>query len=129
MIKDLNLYPKTALIVEDQAVAAMDIQSTLNDCGFINSIIANSGRKAITLLENKPFSFATLDIRLADNVSGIEVGKILIKKNIPFVFISAFSNPENLVLAKELNPLGIFEKPYDRDTFITMLHSKFNSNT
>ncbi len=122
------MYPKTALIVEDQAVAAMDIQSTLNDYGFLNSIIANSGMKAITLLENNPFSFATLDIRLADNVSGIEVGKILIKKNIPFVFISAFSNPENLLLAKELNPLGIFEKPYDRDAFLRMLQKKFNSN-
>ena len=60
-------------------------------------------------LENKSFSFATLDIKLADNISGIEVGKILTQKGIPFVFISAFSNPENLYLAKELKPLGIFE--------------------
>ena len=120
----MNLCTRTALIVEDQAIAAMDIQSTLNDYGFQNSIIANTGRKAIALLENKSFSFATLDIKLADNISGIEVGKILIQKKIPFVFISAFSNPENLSLAQELKPLGIFEKPYDRDDLIFMIQHK-----
>ncbi len=117
---------KTALIVEDQALPAMDLKSTLNVCGFQNSIIAGSGKKAITLIENEKFSFATLDIKLSDNISGIEVGKILNKKNIPFIFISAFANPENFELAKRLNPLGIFEKPYDKNALILILQNKFN---
>ena len=115
----------TALIVEDQIIPAMDLKSTLNKCGFSNSIIVNSGKKAIRLIEEESISFATLDINLADKISGFEIGKKLIKKNIPFVFISSFSNPDNLILAKELNPMGIFEKPFDRDELILMIQHNF----
>ena len=115
-----------ALIVEDQAIAALDLRTTLNDCGFRNSVIVNSGKKAIALVESSLFTFATLDIKLADSVSGIEVGKILNRKNIPFVFISAFSDPQNLVRAKQLHPLGILEKPFNKETLILMLKNKFH---
>jgi CheY-like chemotaxis protein len=37
---------------------------------------------------------ALVDINLADDISGIEVARKLKQKGIPFIFLSAFSNPE-----------------------------------
>ena len=106
---------KSALIVEDQGITALDLKSAFDECGFFNSTIVASGKKAIEFIKYEIITIATLDIKLSDNISGIDVARILMHKNTPFVFVSAFSNPENLRLAKELNPLGIIEKPFDRE--------------
>ncbi len=112
---------KSALIVEDQGITALDLKSAFDECGFFNSTIVASGRKAIEFIKYELITIATLDIKLSDNVSGIEVAKILMIKNVPFVFVSAFSNPENLRLAKELKPLGIIEKPFNREVLKTII--------
>ncbi len=102
---------KTVLIVEDKTIIALDLKYTFKKWGFDNSVIFDSGREAIEYLENYSPSLAILDIRLADNVSGIEVAKKLKQKKVPFIFLSAFSDPINLKLAEELNPFAIIKKP------------------
>ena len=108
---------KTALIVEDKTIIALDLKYTFKKWGFDNSVIFDSGSKAIEYLENYSPSLAILDIRLADNVSGIEVAKKLKHKKIPFIFLSAFSDPDNLKLAEELNPFAIIKKPLFTEQF------------
>ncbi len=102
---------KTALIVEDKTIIALDLKYTFKKCGYNNSVVFASGRKAIEYIENYSPSLAILDIKLADDISGIEVAKKLKQKKIPFIFLSAFSDPNNLRLAKELEPFAIIKKP------------------
>jgi two-component system, NtrC family, response regulator HydG len=102
---------KTAIIVEDQYVIALDLQIALKNRGFIKTNIFTSAGKAINFLENNTPSLGILDIRLSDDISGIEVAKILKERSVPFIFCSAFSNPNNLKLANELAPLAIVKKP------------------
>ena len=118
------MISKKALILEDAAVTALDLKYILRDCGFFNSIIIDKGQKAIDFIEIELPSIALLDIKLADNISGIEVAKLLKQKNVPFIFISAFSNQKNLKLAKELNPLGIVSKPFNGDLIKMMLNNE-----
>jgi two-component system, NtrC family, response regulator HydG len=107
----VTLIQKTAIIVEDLAITALDLKFILKNCGFSNTLIIHSGRKAIEFIELETPTLGLLDIKLADDISGIEVAKKLKEKNIPFIFISAFSDPINLKLAEELKPLGIIKKP------------------
>ncbi len=101
------------LIVEDQLITALELKTILKRNGFPVSQVFTRGGEAIQFLHSEKPLFALLDIKLADDVSGIEIGKRLKAKNIPFIFISAFSDPENLRRAEELNPAGILTKPLD----------------
>lgn len=87
----------------------------------------SKGKKAIEFLEREEPSVALLDIKLADGVSGIDIAKKLEKKGIPFIFISAFSDPNNLRRAKELNHFGIIKKPINENYLKQVLH-KLNHN-
>ena len=117
----------TALIVEDQVITALDLKQTLKDYGYSNVTIINKGKNAIDFIENESLSVALLDIKLADEVSGIEVAKKLKQKRIPFIFISAFSNPENFKLAKELKPAGILKKPFREQSIKALLKNLYRS--
>jgi CheY-like chemotaxis protein len=112
----------TALIVEDQAVTAFDLKFTLKGYGFSNSVIVAKGKKAIDFIESRLPSIVLLDIKLADGISGIEVAKKLKEREIPFIFISAFSDPKNLILANELKPVGIIKKPIDKKLLENMIN-------
>jgi len=122
------VLPDIALIVEDQVITALDLKSILRSCGCCNSLIVNKGAKAIEYIETKVISLGLLDINLADDVTGIEVARRLEQKNIPFIFVSAFANPENRRKAKELNPLAIVEKPIDGNYLKSIINSFINSS-
>ncbi len=109
------------LIAEDQLITALELKTILKRNGFPISQVFTRGAEAIRfLLIEKPL-FALLDIKLADEVSGIEIGKRLKERDIPFIFISAFSDPENLRRAKDLHPAGILTKPLDEMSLEQMI--------
>ncbi len=101
------------LIAEDQLITALELKTILKRNGYPVSCIFTRGAEAIQFLISEKPLFALLDIKLADEVSGIEIGRNLKERDIPFIFISAFSDPENLRKAKELHPAGIVTKPLD----------------
>jgi len=113
------------LIAEDQLITALELKQILNRNGYSESRIFTKGSEAIEFLAGCDLLFALLDIKLADDVSGLEVAKRLKKKNTPFIFISAFSDPENLRRAEELDPAGIITKPFD-ETELGLLIQKIN---
>lgn len=102
---------KTVLIVEDKTIIALDLKFMIKKWGLDNSVICGSGKKAIDYIDTYSPNLAILDIKLADEISGIEVAEKLRERNIPFIFLSAFSDPNNLKLAEELNPFAILKKP------------------
>ncbi len=115
-----------ALIVEDQSITALDLKQILMNYGYSRITIFSKGGNAINFIENEPVSIALLDIKLADNISGIDVAEKLKQKKIPFIFISAFSNPENFRLAEEMNPVGIIKKPFEEQTLKVLINSLSN---
>jgi len=111
------------LIVEDQLITALELKTILKRNGYPISRVFTRGEEAIQFLITEKPLFALLDIKLADEVSGIEIGRNCKEMDIPFIFISAFSDPENLRKAKELNPAGIVRKPLD-ETLLEQLISE-----
>lgn len=101
------------LVAEDQGITALEIKSILKRRGYDNILCFCKGETAMECLYKENPDFAILDIRLADDVSGIDIAKNLKQKNIPFIFISAFSDPLYYKNAEALNPAGMINKPFE----------------
>lgn len=97
------------LIVEDEALLALELESELEAAGHTVVGQAMSSTQAKALADSEPMDFAFVDIQLLDGPSGIEVGYHLREKGVPYVFVTG-----NL---KRIPPdfagaLGAIEKPY-----------------
>lgn len=117
MSKSINI-----LIVEDNVLTADDMQMILEDMGY--NVVANvtSYEKAIDALNNNTIDLALLDIQLATEKSGIDVGEYIREKfDIPFVFVTSNSDKETVNQAKHVKPNGYLVKPFEeKDLFTTI---------
>lgn len=102
------------LIVEDEVLLAMELESELETNGHTVIGLAMSSREAFSILNQSVPDFAFVDIHLKDGPSGIEVGRRLTKLDIPFVFVTGNLKriPDDFAGA-----LGAIEKPYTGNGF------------
>lgn len=102
------------LVVEDEGLIALDIESHLIDLGYQVPGIAETGADAILLaLEAQP-DLVLMDIRLKGNIDGIQAAaKITDKLDIPIIFLTAFADADTLNKAKQVSPFGYILKPFD----------------
>ena len=108
---------KKILLVEDEAIDAMDIKCTLRSFGYDVPYIASSGEEAIEkALEIRP-DLIIIDIILKGNISGIEVASKIKHLNIPFIYLTANSEASIIEDARLTEPYGYIIKPYDRREF------------
>jgi CheY-like chemotaxis protein len=101
---------KIALIVEDEALVGLVLQSTLTELGYSVPKVIGTGRGAIEFARENHVDLILMDIRLADDVDGIDAAKT-INRGIPVVFHTAYSDKPTIDRARRLNPLAILEKP------------------
>jgi DNA-binding NtrC family response regulator len=100
------------LIVEDQFIEANDLQLILESAGHLVCGVAKSVPAAHELLKiNKP-DIVLLDIFLKGAQTGIDLAPVLTNENIPFIFISANSDPSTFDAAKATRPDGFLIKPF-----------------
>jgi DNA-binding NtrC family response regulator len=109
------------LIVEDQFVAANDLELMLTKAGYEVCGIAQSVPIAQEMIKNEKPGVVLLDIFLKGKLTGIDLGRELKEENIAFVYISANSNEEILSAAKTTEPYGFIVKPFrEKDLIITL---------
>ena len=103
------------LVIEDEAIIAMDIGDIVQGIGHSVTGTARTRAEAVALaLRNRP-DLILADIQLADNSSGIDaVNDILARfKDIPVIFITAF--PERLLTGDRPEPAFLITKPFSED--------------
>ena len=103
------------LIIEDEAVIAMDLETMMSDLGYSVIGVARTETGALDIASREPFDLILSDIQLADNSSGIDaVNRILDKHGErPVIFITAF--PERLLTGEGPEPAFLISKPYTED--------------
>jgi DNA-binding NarL/FixJ family response regulator len=95
------------LIVEDEAIVAMEIEHRLNMLGYNVCDISPSGEKAIILAEQYKPDLILMDIKLKGTMNGLIAARIIMEKlYIPSVFITANSDQNTL---RQINDLLHFE--------------------
>ncbi|WP_066117376.1 response regulator [Blastomonas sp. CCH11-A4] len=103
------------LIIEDEPIIAMDIETIVRDLGHDVTGIAATRDEAVEQARRDKPGLVLADIQLADDSSGIDaVADILREIDVPVIFITAF--PERLLTGERPEPAFLITKPFHRNT-------------
>ncbi|HEY4002070.1 MAG TPA: response regulator [Candidatus Xenobia bacterium] len=120
------------LVVEDEAVVAMDLESRLGRLGYQVVGTAGSGEEALDEAARCTPSLILMDVRLGPGIDGIDAALRLNRTmDVPIIFVTAFSDRPTLERAKRAGPYGYILKPFeDRElqTGIEMATSKHQTD-
>jgi len=113
---------KRILLIEDEAVTAMDLRSTLDDLGYDVAGVVSTGEVAVTKAVELQPDLILMDITLAGSITGIEVAEELRKTcHIPIIFLSAHADAGTIGRAKATEPFGYVLKPCTRETLLSAI--------
>lgn len=108
------MVPIKILIVEDEPLIAEDIAAVLERNELAVSAIVYNKTDALLELKNNLPDIALLDINLNGGMEGIEIATAINQHyNIPFIFITSYSDKTTLDLAKHTQPSGYIVKPFN----------------
>lgn len=102
------------LIVEDEVLLALELESELEEAGHSVVGQAMSSKDAFAIVASRRPDFAFVDIHLVDGPTGIDVGRHLASFGVPYVFMTGNVKriPEDFAGA-----WGAIEKPYSVNGF------------
>ncbi len=103
-------------IAEDDVFISEHLKQILLDLNHQVTGIVSSYQQAVEFLENNDFpDLALLDIRMHGEDQGVEIAKHLNTLNIPFIYITSFSDKNTVQQAVEQEPKGYIIKPFSKD--------------
>ncbi len=121
------------LIVEDELLIAEMLKETLLELHYNVVAIARNFEVTFEILNSdKEINFIFLDINLNDSHTGIDIAnKINSEFNIPFVFLTSYSDTKTIQEALVCNPQSYLIKPFTKsDLFVTLeLYKTKNLNS
>src|SRR5215204_5952237 len=109
---------RTALIIEDEFLIALDLEATMFKLGFDVCALAPSARKARSLAMNDQHDVALVDVCLEGGREGIEIARWLREVcEVPIVFVTAQSDEDTVGRIHEQVPgAPVLTKPVFRHT-------------
>ncbi len=114
--------PIKILIVEDNVIIADDMQSMLEEIGYeiVDNVIVYE--QAEEVLKNNHVDLVLIDIILASDKTGIDLGKHIRENyNIPFIFVTSNSDRATVENAKTVKPNGSLVKPFEQQDLYTSI--------
>lgn len=103
------------LIVENERVVALDIQSRVENLGYGIAGVAATGAESVRLAEATRPDLVLMDIMLEGEMDGIQAATLIrARARIPVVYVTAYSDAETLARAKLSEPFGYIHKPLDQ---------------
>lgn len=111
------------LIVEDEILLGLDLKKTIEKLGYqVTNIAKNANNALKSIMENEP-TVIMMDIHLKNSIDGIETA-VNIKeiKEIPIIFLTAFTDEETIKRAVQVEPMGYLTKPYKIEDLKTTIH-------
>jgi DNA-binding response OmpR family regulator len=111
------------LVVEDELEISRLIEMILKKKGY-SVLTANDGLSALNLLKNQNFDLVVLDWMLPQ-LSGIDLIKEMRKNNnlTPAIFITAKTQPEDIVLGLESGADDYLTKPFESSILLARVES------
>jgi DNA-binding LytR/AlgR family response regulator len=104
-------------VVEDEIIIADSIRSVLVNMHYAVPEPCCDYKEAITMLHTEQPDLVLLDINLAGNVQdGIAIGRYIRDNlDLPFIFLTANSDPGTLERAKAVTPDAFLVKPFQQE--------------
>ena len=102
------------LIVEDEAVVAIDVRHRLTRLGYTVAGIADTGEEAVRLVGELAPDMILMDIILAGKMDGVDAATLIRERYAaPVVFLTAHSDRATLRRAGAAGPYGYLIKPFE----------------
>jgi len=127
------------LIVEDESIVAMEIESFIsNKLGYNVIGICSSAEAALNLMEKHPADIILMDICIKGEMDGIELAEVILKQHpkTQIIFLTAHMDDYNVDRAIKLDPVAYLSKPFNREELrvvmkiaIQRMHKKSNYKT
>jgi CheY-like chemotaxis protein len=107
----------TVLIIEDEPVVAMDLETIVEDLGHQVVGVGRTRRQAVALAAERQPELIVADIQLSDGSSGIEaVNEIVGAKSKPVVFVTAHPGLYLSATKNRPQPVFLLSKPFSPDS-------------
>ena len=112
----------TILIVEDEQIVAVAIEGHLQRLGYQVAGSAASGEEACRKAAELEPDLVLMDVRIEGPMDGIEAARRIREcRDVPVVFLTAYSDVDTVERAKLVEPYGYIVKPFDlRDLHTTI---------
>lgn len=109
------------MVVEDEDDLREIISGLLQSVGP-QVVVAQNGRDALRELENGNFCAVVSDINMPV-MSGLELLEAARKqgRDVPFVFVTAYGERNNLLEALRLGAMDFIEKPFDNERLVEVV--------
>lgn len=105
---------KNVLIVEDESIVALEISSYIKELNFNVVAVVSSAKKAFEVVNSNALDLILMDVQIKGEIDGISCAEeIKNTKDIPIIYISAFSDDETLSRAIKTNPSSYLVKPFN----------------
>lgn len=108
---------RRVLVVEDEALIALDLERRLRRMGYDVVGIADCYEQAIELVQQHQPHLVLMDVFLIGPRDGIDAARaICARSDVPIVFVTANADGETVRRAAEVSPYGYLLKPFDDRT-------------
>lgn len=126
----MSTKEKTILLVEDDFLNRRLSKKTLIENGYI-VLEAKNAKETIEILKKEKVDVAILDINLGENEqNGITLGQhIKDEFFIPFIYLTAYENPEIIDEAVQTSPYSYLTKPFKNIDLITSVEIAVRQST
>jgi PAS domain S-box-containing protein len=110
------------LVVEDEAIVAIDLQYKLEALGYCVPSVTRSGEEAVASAAELNPALVLMDIKLDGDVDGIDAARqIRDRLDVPVVYLTAHADETTLQRAKMTEPFGYLFKPVDQRALQTVV--------
>ncbi len=110
---EVKPHPPKILLVEDEAIVAMDMELILKENGYAVCGTADNGADAIALARSKKPDLILMDIVIKGKMDGVDTAKwISHGLNIPVIYLTAYNDAHTVDRATRTGPYGYLTKPF-----------------
>lgn len=107
------MEPTRVMIIEDEALVALDLAKGLEKDGYFVVGTADNGKEAIELFRTTPVDILLVDVNIVGDLDGISTAAMLMElRQVPLIYLTAFTDPGTLERAKATQPSAYLSKPY-----------------
>lgn len=120
--------PVRILVVEDEYLVAMQMQSALAEAGFAVVGLAATGEDALAIAAREHPALAIVDIRLGGALDGLDAARALFREQgIRSILATANYDEKTQIRAVEAAPLGWLPKPFEMRSLVLKVRSAVRS--
>lgn len=115
MLADLPVATRKLVIVEDEAILALDLERFLRGAGYDVRGVAADGESAVSLVEAEKPDLVLMDIHLQGPQDGVATALVLKERyGVPVVYLTAHGDPRTIDRARSTEPMGYLLKPFKK---------------